>query len=522
MSQHDLRPDAAASAKTSDTSPAESPSATEHAASQLIEEQAPVPAAAPNQQPAPEATVASPEAAQVVSSTPDRPPASDAGSAEAPRETAATGAEPTPPMAQVPSVQQSHAEPRPFEKIELPPAEEKPAPVAVTDELLARLQDIMGRGEVITVHVAQRIRGGLRVLYDGIKMFLPASQFFLKKTPSNDELQAAVGSDIPVQIADIVKDEAGRISFVVSRRNLLREEFYRRIKVGDIVEGVITSVQSFGLFVDIGGFDGLVHISRVSHRPPANLGDAFKPGDTVRAQIIEIDPSHDKISLSMKALEPSPWQTALERYRVGERSSGVVTRLAPFGAFVELEAGVEGLIRNSELSWMRRVRHPSEILREGEQVEVVVLEIKPDRGQIDLSLRRTTENPWPAIAAKYPRGMHTTGVVREVSGPGVLLTIAGEVDAFMPRSQMRAILKGKRIPYSVGDIVAVTVVDVSVETESFIVAPRVEPEEELFGPPREGSQPPKQEPARSGNPRKITLGELLSEEERQRLYGGSE
>ncbi|GBD04727.1 30S ribosomal protein S1 [bacterium HR20] len=521
MSEHELRPDTAASAETSDSTPSELPTATEHAAPQPIEEQASVPAATPSQQPAPEATVATPDAAHVVSGTPDPQPVSAAGSTGATSQTAPSVAEP-PPTAQVPSAHPSHAEPQPFEKIELPPAEEKPAPVVVTDELLTRLQGIMERGEVITVHVAQRIRGGLRVLYDGIKMFLPASQFFLKKTPSNEELQAAVGSDIPVQIADIVKDEAGRISFVVSRRNLLREEFYRRIKVGDIVEGVITSIQSFGLFVDIGGFDGLVHISRVSHRPPANLADAFKVGETVRAQIVEIDPSHDKISLSMKALEPSPWQTALERYRVGERYSGVVTRLAPFGAFVELEPGVEGLIRNGELSWTRRVRHPSEILREGENVEVVVLEIKPERGQIDLSLRRTTDNPWPAIAAKYPRGMHTTGVVREVSGPGVLLTIAGEVDAFMPRSQMRAVLKGKRIPYSVGDIVAVTVVDVSVETESFIVAPRVEPEEELFGPPREGAHPSKQEPARTGNPRKITLGELLSEEERQRLYGGSE
>jgi small subunit ribosomal protein S1 len=413
-------------------------------------------------------------------------------------------------------------EPQPFEKIELPANEEKPAPVVVTDELLQRLHGIMERNEVITVHIAQRIRGGLRVIYDGIKMFLPASQFFLKKTPSNDELQAAVGTDIPVQITDIVKDEAGRISFVVSRRNLLREEFYRRIKVGDVVEGVITSVQSFGLFVDIGGFDGLVHITRVAHRPPAKLSEAFKPGDTVRAQIVEIDPAHDKISLSMKALEPSPWKTASERYHNGEQYSGVVTRLAPFGAFVELEPGIEGLIRNSELSWTRRVRHPGDVLLEGERVDVVVLDMKPERQQIDLSLRRTRENPWPTIAAKYPRGMHTTGVVREVSGPGVLLTIGGEVDAFMPRSQMRAVLKGKRIPYTVGDIVAVTVVDVVAESESFIVAPRVEPEEEIFGPPRESAQPPKQDPPRTSNPRKITLGELLSEEERQRLFGGSQ
>ncbi len=413
-------------------------------------------------------------------------------------------------------------EPQPFEKIELPADEEKPAPVVVTDELLQHLQGIMERNEVITVHIAQRIRGGLRVIYDGIKMFLPASQFFLKKTPSNEELQAAVGTDIPVQIIDIVKDEAGRISFVVSRRNLLREEFYRRIKVGDVVEGVITSVQSFGLFVDIGGFDGLVHITRVAHRPPAKLSEVFKPGDTVRAQIVEIDPAHDKISLSMKALEPSPWQSASERYHSGERCTGVVTRLVPFGAFVELEPGIEGLIRNSELSWTRRVRHPGDVLREGERVDVVVLDIKPEREQIDLSLRRTRENPWPTIAAKYPRGMHTTGVVREVTGPGVLLTVGGEVDAFMPRSQMRAVLKGKRIPYTVGDIVAVTVVDVVVESESFIVAPRVEPEEEIFGPPRESTQPPKQVPQRASNPRKITLGELLSEEERQRLFGGSQ
>lgn len=180
MSEHELRPDTAASAETSDSTPSELPTATEHAAPQPIEEQASVPAAAPSQQPAPEATVATPDAAHVVSGTPDPQPVSAAGSTGATSQTAPTVAEP-PPTAHVPSAHPSHAEPQPFEKIELPPAEEKPAPVVVTDELLARLQGIMERGEVITVHVAQRIRGGLRVLYDGIKMFLPASQFFLKK-----------------------------------------------------------------------------------------------------------------------------------------------------------------------------------------------------------------------------------------------------------------------------------------------------------------------------------------------------
>lgn len=413
-------------------------------------------------------------------------------------------------------------EPQPFQKIELPPDEEKPTPVVVTDELLARLQQAMERGETITVHVAQRIRGGLRVTYEGIKMFLPASQFYLKKTPNNEELQAAVGTDLPVQITEIVKDEAGRISFIVSRRKLLRDEFYRRIKVGDIIEGTVTSVHSFGLFVDVGGFDGLVHITRVAHQPPANLAAVFKQGDKVRAQVIEVDPEHDKISLSMKALEPSPWQTAAERYQPGQRYRGVVRRIAPFGAFVELEPGIEGLVRNSELSWTRRITNASEILRIGQEVEVMVLEVNPSAEQINLSLRRTTDNPWPHIAAKYPRGFHTTGVVRQVSGPGVLLTIGGEVDAFMPRSHMRSVLKGKRIPYSVGDIVAVTVVEVDVERESFIVEPRVEPEEELFGPPRDiasHGHSSKQQPQRSTNPNRITLGELLSEEERRRLFG---
>lgn len=413
-------------------------------------------------------------------------------------------------------------EPQPFQKIELPPAEEKPTPVAVTNELLVRLQQVMERRETISVHVVQRIRGGLRVTYEGINMFLPASQFYLKKTPSSEELQAAVGTNLSVHITEIVKDEAGRISFIVSRRQLLRDEFYHRIKVGDIIEGTVTSVQSFGLFVDVGGFDGLVHITRVSHRSPANLAAVFKRGDKVRAQVIEVDPEHNKISLSMKALEPSPWQTAAERYQPGQRYRGIVRRIAPFGAFVELEQGIEGLVRNSELSWTRRITNAGEILHVGQEVEVIVLDVNPSAEQIDLSLRRTTDNPWPQIAAKYPRGFHTTGVVRQVTGPGVLLTIGGEVDAFMPRSHMRSVLKGKRIPYSVGDIVAVTVVEVDVERESFIVEPRVEPEEELFGPPRDvapQSHSPKQHPQRPTNPNRITLGELLSEEERRRLFG---
>jgi small subunit ribosomal protein S1 len=456
------------------------------------------------------------------------PPAEEGVPAEQPPATPAPSAA-EPAVSQQSAAQQqtttdSSVQPQPFQKIELPPAEEKPAPVVVTDELLARLQGIMERGEPITVHVAQRIRGGLRVMFEGIKMFLPSSQFFLKKSPTASELQSVVGTDIPVHIAEIVKDEAGRISFIVTRRNLLRQEFYQRFKVGDIVEGTVTSVQSFGLFVDIGGFDGLVHISRVSHQPPADLNATFKRGDQVRAQIVEIDPAHDKISLSMKALEPSPWQAAAERYQPGQRYRGVVRRLVPFGAFVELEPGIEGLIRLGELSWTRRITDPAEVLREGQEVEVVVLEVKPEREQIDLSIRRTTENPWPGFVTKYPRGFHTTGVVRKVSGPGVLLTIGGEVDAFMPRSHMRSVLKGKRIPYSPGDIVAVTIVEVDPNSESLIVEPRVEPEEELFGPPREsaGAPPAKPREQRPANPTRITLGELLSEEERQRLFGSSQ
>lgn len=427
------------------------------------------------------------------------------------------------------AVSTSVTEAQPFQKIELPQPEEKPAPVVVTDELLAKLQGIMERGEAITVHVAQRIRGGLRVVFEGIKMFLPASQFFLKKSPSNEDLQAVVGTDIPVHIAEIVKDETGRITFIVTRRPILRNEFYSRIKVGDVVEGTVTSVQSFGLFVDIGGFDGLVHISRVSHQPISNLSAQFKRGDRVRAQIVEVDAEHDKISLSMKALEPSPWQTVAERYRAGERYRGIVRRIMPFGAFIELEPGLEGLLRVGELSWTRRIPDPHEVLQEGQEVEVVVMAVHPEREQIELSLRRTAENPWPSLRAKYPPGFPTTGVVRSVSGPGVLLTIGGEVDAFMPRSQMRSVLKGKRIPYSPGDIVTVTVVEVVPDTESFIVAPRVEPEEELFGPPREGSSSAPSSPSpgrtreqRPTNPSKITLGELLSEDERRRLFGDAE
>ncbi|MCX7936101.1 MAG: S1 RNA-binding domain-containing protein [Chlorobi bacterium] len=418
------------------------------------------------------------------------------------------------------------SEPKPFEKIELPPEpEDKPIPVVVTDELLAQLQGIMERGEAITVHVVQRVRGGLRVQYQGIKMFLPASQFYLKKRPSEQELKQLEGKDIPVHIAEITKDETGRITFIVSRRKLLRDEFYSRFKVGDIVEGTVTAVQEFGLFVDLGGFEGLVHISRVAHRPPANLAELYKPGDVVRAQIVEIKPEEDRISLSIKALEPSPWQTVAERYHPGNRYVGIVRRLAPFGAFVELEPGIEGLVRLRELSWTRRITNPAEVLKEGQQVEVVVLAVEPEKERIELSLRQTTDNPWPRLAAKYPPGFHTTGIVRQISSAGVLLTVGGEVDAFMPRSHMRTVMKGKRIPYHPGDIVAITVFEVDPENESFIVEPRVEPEEELFGPPRDsakqssGNKPAEQ---RQSNPTKITLGELLSEEERRRLFGNTE
>ena len=412
-----------------------------------------------------------------------------------------------------------------------------PPPVVITDELLGKLQGAKEAGEVIHVQVAERVKGGLRVLFEGVRLFLPASQFYIKKTPTNEELESVVGTSIPVQVFEIQKDETGKISIIASRKNLLKNEFLRSINVGDTVEGIVSTIMPFGVFVDIGGYDGLIHISRISHQHVENPHNMFKRGDKVKAKIIEIDTAKDKIALSTKEFEESPWTTAETEFPAGSRHKGVVKRLADFGAFVELKRGIEGLLRVGELSWTKRTGHPSEVLTVGQEIEVMVTDVSAEKKQVGLSLKRLSDSPWKGLSEKFPLGAETTGVVKQVTGQGAIVTVGGEYDGFMPRSKMRDIMRGNRIPYTPGDMVSVIIADMNEDNQSLILAPKVSEEEmaqaaargdggrrdrrdHRDGEEREPRARVPKEAEASAN-KNFSLADLLSESERSRLFGDS-
>lgn len=407
------------------------------------------------------------------------------------------------------------------------PKAEKPAPVVITDELLARLQAAKDGNQSIEVQVTERIKGGLRVMFEGVKLFMPASHFGARSA-SDAELETLVNQTVPVQVFEIQKDETGKISIIVSRKNLVKQTAMEKIKVGETIEGTIVNVMPFGLFVDLGGIDGLVHISRISHARIEDPNTVFKKGQTVKAVVVEADPSKDRIALSMKELEADPWTTIENDYPNGSKVKGTVKRINDFGAFVELRPGIEGLLRSGELSWTKRDVHPNEFVQVGQELDIVVVSASADKKQISLSLRRLEASPWAGLIGKYPVGAETTGVVKQVIAQGAVITVGGEIDGFMPRSKMRDILRGKRIPYNPGDMVAIVVADFNADDQSLILEPK-KSEDSMFGEPRErgfrgdrdrdrerGPRVPKEQEANANS--SVSLMDLLSDSEKSNLF----
>jgi len=328
----------------------------------------------------------------------------------------------------------------------------------------------VGTGETLSVNVLAKVRGGLRVVRDDFQMFLPASLLSSARV-EDTELDQIVGKDLVVEIVD---SDDERQSIVVSRKSLVEKEAWEKINVGDIVKGRVTSVPAFGVFVDLGGIEGLLHVSRISHKHVDNPQSMFKKGDEVEVKITEINKSKGKISLSRKELEESPWKGASEEFPNGSTHKGKVKNLTNFGGYIEMKPGVEGLVRMNELSWTRRINQISDVMKTGDELEFYVIGVNEEKGQADLSIKRLTSNPWDDVAEKYKIGETYKGKVAEIFEKGARVTINDEIDAFMPMSRMRPILKNGVVPYQLGQDVEVVVVDLSAEQSSMIIAPKVE------------------------------------------------
>jgi small subunit ribosomal protein S1 len=284
--------------------------------------------------------------------------------------------------------------------------------------------------------VVERIKGGL-VVNVGVRAFLPASQIELR--PVHD-LEAWKDRDIDVRV---LKLNRKRGNVVVSRRAILEEDAKTKrdaladtLTEGSIVVGRVKNVTDYGVFVDLGGMDGLLHVSDLVWGRVPNPSSLVKPGDEIEVQILKFDKEKQRISLGRKQLLPDPWATVVERFPVGTRLQGAIVGVTDYGAFVQIEPGVEGLVHISEMSWSKRTKHPSKIVKVGDMVDVVVLELKMDQRRISLGLKQTLPDPWEAAAQKYPVGTIVNGRIRNLADFGAFVEVEEGMEGLIHISDM--------------------------------------------------------------------------------------
>lgn len=286
-------------------------------------------------------------------------------------------------------------------------------------------------GEVEGTIVA-KVKGGLSVDLGGIIAFLPGSQVDLAPMRHTDHL---IGQRHTFKV---LKFNRKRRNVVLSRRVLLEKvkseaktNLLASLEEGKIVEGAVKNITDYGIFVDLGGMDGLLHITDLSYGRVRHPADLFKVGDPITVKVLSFDPDKERISLGLKQLTPDPWTVVDERFPLGGRVTGKVVSLTDYGAFVELEPGVEGLIHISEMSWTRKVRHPSQVLSVGDVVEATVLEVEPQRKRISLSLKQVEPNPWEVIGEKYPVGSVIEGKIKNITDFGIFIGIDEGIDGLV-------------------------------------------------------------------------------------------
>ena len=275
------------------------------------------------------------------------------------------------------------------------------------------------------------VKGGLSVDV-GVRAFMPASRSGARDAA---EMEKLVGQDIRVRI---IKLDTADEDVVVDRRALLEEEEraskdkrYSEVKEGEIVQGAVRSLTDYGAFVDIGGVDALLHVGDISWSRINKPADVLKIGDKVEARVLKVDPAKRRISLGMKQLTPHPWDLAAEKYKVADRVKGTVTRVTDFGAFVELEKGIEGLVHLSEMSWSKKIRKPSDVVKPGDQVEVVVLGVNAGERRISLGLKQAMGDPWAEIGARLPAGSVVEGTVTSIQKFGAFIQVAEGVEGMV-------------------------------------------------------------------------------------------
>ncbi len=300
-----------------------------------------------------------------------------------------------------------------------------------------RVKEAHDNGQVVEGKLVRKIKGGVVVDLYGVEAFLPGSQIALRQVQNVDAL---LGQNVQVKI---IKLNKRRRNIVVSRRTVLEEErdrmkstILKDLAKDQIREGVVKNITDFGAFVDLGGIDGLLHITDMSWGRVGHPSELVKIGDKIRVKVLNFDPEKERISLGLKQLEAYPWEGVDEKYKVGDRIKGKVVSITDYGAFVELEKGVEGLIHVSEMSWTRHVRHPSKVVNIGDIIEAVVLKVDKANEKISLGLKQVEPDPWLTLDQKYPPGMRVRGKVRNLTNFGAFVELEEGIDGLVHVSDM--------------------------------------------------------------------------------------
>ncbi|MBV9348160.1 MAG: 30S ribosomal protein S1 [Pseudolabrys sp.] len=336
------------------------------------------------------------------------------------------------------------------------------------EESWGKLEKAFNANEKVNGVIFNQVKGGFTVDLDGAVAFLPRSQVDIR--PIRD-VSPLMNHPQPFQI---LKMDRRRGNIVVSRRTVLeetraeqRQELVQNLEEGQIIDGVVKNITDYGAFVDLGGIDGLLHVTDIAWRRVNHPTEVLNIGQHVKVKIIKINHETHRISLGMKQLQDDPWQGIEAKYPVSAKFKGRVTNITDYGAFVELEPGIEGLIHVSEMSWTKKNVHPGKIVSTSQEVEVQVLEVDPVKRRISLGLKQTMRNPWEAFVEKYPPGSTVEGEVKNKTEFGLFLGLDGDVDGMVHLSDLDWKRPGEQVieEYNKGDMVKAQVLDVDVEKE---------------------------------------------------------
>jgi small subunit ribosomal protein S1 len=339
---------------------------------------------------------------------------------------------------------------------------------AKREEAWTRLEEVSAKGERVDGVIFGRVKGGFTVDLGGAVAFLPGSQVDVRPVRDVGPLMHVA---TPFQI---LKMDRRRGNIVVSRRAIMEEtraeqrsELVQNLAEGQIVDGVVKNITDYGAFVDLGGIDGLLHVTDIAWKRVNHPSDVLSVGGSVKVQIIRINPETQRISLGMKQLDKDPWDIVIERYTVGSKVKGKVTNITDYGAFVELEDGIEGLVHVSEMSWTKKNVHPGKILSTSEEVEVQVLEIDASKRRISLGLKQVQNNPWESFSTTHPKGSIVEGEVKNTTEFGLFIGLDGDVDGMVHLSDIDWKRPGEEAikDFKKGDMVKAVVLDVDREKE---------------------------------------------------------